>query len=187
MNIIKIFLASSLFCAAFFIFTPQHMNAQVSPEAARLLRSANVQVFDKPASPPAFVLPLLSGWNASLASYKSKVVLLNFWATWCPPCRSEMPSMEALYQRYKNQGLEILAVDLGEDTATVKQFISDNRYTFPVMLDSNGNVGNTYGVRGIPTTYIIDRQGMIIGIVNGAIHWDTPQIITAFEALLNSR
>jgi len=114
-------------------------------------------------------------------------VLLNFWASWCPPCIYEKPTMQALYQRYKDHGLEILSVNLGEDENTARQFIQSNRYTFPVMLDSDGRVSNMYGIRGVPTTYIIDRQGMIIGVVNGAIQWDSPQAIIAFEALLNSR
>jgi len=179
--------SSLLFCAVFLFIIPQQMNAQVSPEAARLLRSANIQVFNQPTSPQNFTLPLLSGGSASLTSYRGNVVLLNFWATWCPPCRYEMPSMETLYQRFKNQGFEILAVDLGEDTNTVRQFIQSHRYTFPVMLDTDSSIGSIYGIRGIPTTYIIDRRGMIIGVVNGAIDWSTPQVIAAFDALINSR
>jgi len=182
----KIFILGLMFGSLFFL-TPQQMNAQVSSEAARLLRIANVQVLNTQISPQDFNLQLLRGGTASLSSYKGNVVLLNFWATWCPPCRNEMPSMEILYKNFKNQGLEILAIDLRENINTVRRFIQENRYTFPILLDTNGNVGSAYGIRSIPTTYIIDRQGMIIGIVNGGIDWNTPQIISAFEALLNSK
>jgi len=183
----KTIILSLSFCAVFALFIPQDMDAQVSPEAARLLRSANVQIYDQPVSPQGFTLPFLNGGSASLSSFRGKVVILNFWATWCPPCRAEMPSMEVLYQRFKNQGLEMLAVNLQEDAGTVRQFIQSHRYTFPVMLNIDGRIGSLYGVRGIPTSFIIDRRGMIIGVINGAIHWDTPQVIAAFEALLNSR
>ena len=186
------FSANFLLILILLILIPQQISAQVSSDAERpawmlLLRAARIQVLDQQIEPRDFTLPLLSGENASLSSYKGKVVILNFWATWCPPCRAEMPSMETLYQRFKNQGLEILAVDLGESARTVRQFIQDHNYTFPVMLDSNSRIGSLYGIQSIPTSFIIDREGKIIGRVVGAIHWDTPQAIAAFEALLNSR
>ena len=174
---------SLIFCA---VFLPQQIEAQVSPEAARLLRNARITVYDQQTNARDFTLPLLNGENVSLSSYKGKVVLLNFWATWCPPCRDEMPSMETLYQRFKDEGLEMLAVNLRENSSTVQQFIQSNKYTFPVMLDSAGRIGGIYGVRAIPTTYIIDREGKIAGQLVGSIHWDTPQVIAAFDALLKS-
>jgi len=169
------------------IILPHSIEAQISADAARLLRSARIQVLNQPAVPQNFTLPLLSGENAALSSYKGKVVILNFWATWCPPCRSEMPSMETLYQRFKNDGLEILAVNTGEDSNTVRQFIQNNRYTFPVPLDTSGRVSALYGVQAIPTSYIIDRTGKIVARITGAISWDTQQAISAFDALLKSR
>jgi peroxiredoxin len=95
--------------------------------------------------------------------------------------------METLYQRFKNQGLEILAVDMGERRDKVQQFITDNRYTFPVLLDSEKKFSSQYGVTAIPTTYILDREGKIIGRITGSIQWDDPKVIAAFEALLKSR
>ncbi|MCL2804830.1 MAG: TlpA family protein disulfide reductase [Treponema sp.] len=160
------------------------VGAQVSPETANLLRGARIQVLPQRQLPQDFTLQNLNGENVTLSSYKGKVVLLNFWATWCPPCRDEMPSMETLYKRYKNQGLELLAVNLRENPAAVRQFIQRGGYTFPIPLDTNGRVSGNYGVEAIPTTYVIDREGMIIGRIVGAIHWDTPQVFAAFDALL---
>jgi len=171
-------------CAAFLIFLPSQAEAQVSPEAARALRNANIQVLEQDTI--NFTLPLLAEGNATLSSYRGKVVILNFWATWCQPCRTEMPSMEILYQRFNAQGLEILAVDIGESASSVQQFIRRAGYTFPVILDRANRVSTVYQVEAIPTTYIIDREGKIIGKVIGSIMWDNPRVIAAIDALLRS-
>jgi len=173
--------------ALFLFLLPQLSFAQMSDEAARLLKNAKIQVYNKAADPHNFTLPLLNGENATLSSFRGKVVILNFWATWCPPCRAEMPSMEILYKRYKDQGLEILAVDIGENANTVRQFVQKNNYSFPVLLDTTKQTSAIYGVEAIPTTYIIDRNGKIIGRIIGSINWDTQQIFNAFEKLLNSK
>ena len=182
----KIFI-NIIFCAALFIILPLQAGAQVSQEAARLLRNANVQVINRLAVSRDFTLQLLTGGNTALSSYRGSVVILNFWATWCPPCRAEMPSMETFYQRYKEQELEILAVDLGEDVNTVRMFIQRNNFNFPVLLNIDRKIGSVYGIEAIPTTFIIDREGKIIGRIMGSINWDTPAVFSAFDALLNSR
>ncbi len=174
------------FCTVLLFFLPHQTQAQVSPEAERALRDAKINVLERRTEPRDFSLPFLDGKNVSLSSYRGKVVLLNFWATWCPPCRAEMPSMETLYRRFNNQGLEILAVDVGEDTLMVQRFIRSGGYTFPVMLDNDNKVSSVYGIEAIPTTYIIDREGKIIGRVIGSIMWDNQKVIAAIDALLKS-
>jgi peroxiredoxin len=134
-----------------------------------------------------FTLSDLSGKKVSLSSYKGKLVFLNFWATWCPPCRSEMPSMERLYQKLKGKGLVILAVDLQEDAKSVQKFVDEHKLTFPVLLDSDGKVGGSYGARSIPTTYIIGRDGNALGGTIGAKEWDSPEMIAFFTRLLGAR
>jgi thiol-disulfide isomerase/thioredoxin len=131
-----------------------------------------------------FELETLAGGTRSLNSFKGKVVFLNFWATWCGPCRQEMPSMERLYQRLKGKGLEIVAVNLHEDKATVQKFIDEYKLTFPVLLDKNGRVGSTYGTRSIPTTYIIDRKGFVVAGTIGTREWDSDEYVRFFERLL---
>jgi thiol-disulfide isomerase/thioredoxin len=133
---------------------------------------------------PDFSAPLLGGGKTSLADYRGKVVFLNLWATWCGPCRSEMPSMEKLYQRYKDQGLEILAVNLREDDESIRTFMRQNGLSFPVVLDKSGDIGSLYGVMAIPTSYVLDRQGRVILRLVGSINWDRPEIYRAFEILL---
>ena len=164
----------------------QRMDAQITQETAALLRNAKIQVANQRTDPHAFSLPMLTGGIAALSDFKGRIVILNFWATWCPPCRAEMPSMEKLYNRFKDQGLEILAVYIGEDESTVRRFINSSKYTFPVLLDTNNRISNAYGIEAIPTSYILDREGKIIARVVGSISWDTPQAITAFDALLKS-
>ncbi len=133
-----------------------------------------------------FELEDLNGETRSLSSYRGKVVFLNFWATWCGPCRIEMPSMQRVYNELKDEGFEIVAVDLREDKKKVKKFIKKYELTFPVLLDKTGKVGGIYGARAIPTTYIIDRDGFIIGRTIGAREWDTQEIITVFREILEN-
>ena len=107
-----------------------------------------------------FTLTGMDGKTYSLAGLKGRVVLLNFWATWCPPCRKEMPDMEKLYQRYRQKGLTVIAVS-DEARATVEQFLAKNAYSFPVALDAGGKVKDAYGVEGIPKSFIFDREGRL--------------------------
>ena len=170
----------------FLFICPYLVNAQVSADVIRAFHAANIRVLAQRPDLMDFTLPLLNGEQKTLSSHKGKVVILNFWATWCPPCRAEMPSMETLYKRFQNQGLEILAVDIGETASAVQPFVRNNNYTFPVLLDLNGNIGSLYGVTAIPTSIIIDRSGKIISRITGSIQWDTQRVIAAFEALLGS-
>jgi thiol-disulfide isomerase/thioredoxin len=133
-----------------------------------------------------FSLKLVDGRTITLGALKGRVVFLNFWATWCPPCREEMPSMEILYRRFRDQGLELIAVDIMEGDKAVSAFLSDNNLSFPAALDSNGRVSNRYGIQAIPATFIIDRDGKIILYTVGGRNWNTPAIIAAFGELLKS-
>jgi thiol-disulfide isomerase/thioredoxin len=137
---------------------------------------------------PGFSAPLANVPGAAgstrLEDYRGKVLFLNLWATWCGPCRVEMPSMEKLYQRFRGKGLEILAVNIQEQKADVEAFMRRNKLTFPAALDQDGRIAGQYGVMGIPTSYILDRQGRVILRLVGSINWDDPKIFAAFEALL---
>ncbi|MDR0878297.1 MAG: TlpA family protein disulfide reductase [Treponema sp.] len=147
-------------------------------------QKARMPILEQSADPTDFTVPLLNGGTRKLSALRGKVVIFNIWATWCPPCRAEMPSMEALYQKYKNQGLEILAVDSGEAEQDVARFIRQNGFTFPVGLDINDKITEPYQTGYVPTSYIIDRKGKIISIVVGSMSWDTENVYKAFDALL---
>ena len=142
------------------------------------------RVFKSPVEAPEFNLENLAGDSITLSSYRGKIVLLNFWATWCPPCRAEMPSMQALYDTLDGEEFEIVAVDLNESRQTVQSFVEENEYTFPVLLDSTGAVGATYGARSIPTSFLIDSDGNALGFLVGSRTWEGDDIEALFRALL---
>jgi thiol-disulfide isomerase/thioredoxin len=155
-------------------------------DLARAFAEAGLPALRQRVASVDFALPLVNQKSLALGDLRGKVVFLNFWATWCGPCRAEMPSMEALYQRFKDEGLEILAVNYGESEQKVAAFFEQLNLSFPSALDSTGQVNGLYGVAALPTTYIIDREGNILSRVVGSINWNTPKLFAAFEALLNS-
>ncbi|AEJ61576.1 alkyl hydroperoxide reductase/ Thiol specific antioxidant/ Mal allergen [Spirochaeta thermophila DSM 6578] len=143
--------------------------------------------FSTPSTPvpaPEFMLPLLEGGQVSLSDYRGKVVLLNFWATWCPPCRMEMPSIETMVRALKGEDVVFLAVDVQEQRSQVSSFIKENGYTFPVLLDATGQVARMYAVSGIPTTYFIDKEGNVRGKLVGARNWDAQVVYEAIKRVL---
>ena len=134
---------------------------------------------------PNFTLKNLEGKEVSLNEFRGKYVLLNFWATWCGPCKIEMPSLETLYQRFKNKNFEMLAISNDMYGATVvKAFVKANKINFPVLLDQQLKASNKFGVISLPSTFMIDPKGKIIGAILGAENWATPNNILYFENLL---
>jgi peroxiredoxin len=134
---------------------------------------------------PDFTLKDINGNQVSLSSFKGKVVLLNFWATWCPPCRAEMPSMNKLQQMLKNKGLVIIAISTDSRIDEPKYFIKQNPVDFTVLHDSNLKVSrNLYKVFMMPTTFLIDKKGVIVEKYFGEQDWTDPDIIKEIEALL---
>lgn len=110
---------------------------------------------------PSFTLNDLEGRPVSLADYKGKVVLLNFWATWCEPCKKEMPEIQAAYEQYKDQGFVVLGINFGENPDPTVSFVHHGRLTFPVLLDRRANIAERYGVINLPVTFFINGDGII--------------------------
>jgi peroxiredoxin len=134
---------------------------------------------------PDFTFPGLDGKMVSLSDYKGKVVLLNIWATWCPPCVEEMPSMERLYQKFKGQNFEILAVSIDEPgLKVVAPFMKKSNLTFPALIDSEGAIKAVYGITGIPESFIIDKQGNLIKKIIGPVDWATRDIFRFFSEVI---
>jgi thiol-disulfide isomerase/thioredoxin len=134
---------------------------------------------------PDFALPRLTGESLRLSDLRGKVVLLNFWATWCVPCRTEMPTIEELYRRYQDRGLEVVAINLDVlSTAGVEAFVKEVKVTFPIVLDPFWATARAYRVVGLPTTYLIDRRGNVVVRDVGERNWADGVSQMAVEGLL---
>lgn len=134
---------------------------------------------------PDFSLPDLDGRMISLSAYKGKVVIVNIWATWCPPCVAETPSLDKLYKMFKDEGLELLAVSVDEGgKKAVEPFIMKKNLSFPVLLDPDGRVAGLYRTRGVPESFIVRKDGTLDNKIEGAINWTSPKVIEYFQKLL---
>jgi peroxiredoxin len=138
----------------------------------------------KPFTAPDFSLKDENGKVHRLADYRGKVVVLNFWATWCPPCREEMPAMERAHQKVKGEKIAIIAVNVGEDEDTVFGFTGQYPLTFPLPLDTDGSVIRKYPVIGLPTTFIIDPRGQATHQTVGGRHWDDDKLLDQLRGML---
>ncbi len=156
-----------LFCVAFNVYA----------------ESASHNHFLTPVSPPLEAPPLklndINGEDIDLAALRGEVVVVNFWATWCPPCRREMPSLERLNQTYSDKGIKVLAVDVGEDPETVSPFLESMqpKPTFPILFDTDSNAVTAWRIKGMPTTFVVDPQGRIAYMAVGAREFDHPQLV----------
>ena len=142
---------------------------------------------EKTLPAPNFTLKSLSGEEVSLLQKRGNYVLVNFWATWCGPCKVEMPSLETLHQRFKTKNFSLLAISNDMFGARiVEPFIKAHNLSFTVLLDQQLQVSNKFGVISLPTTFMIDPEGNIIGELRGAEDWASPDNILYFENLLAS-
>ena len=134
---------------------------------------------------PPFTLPQKGGGSLSLASFRGRVVVVNFWATWCPPCVAEMPSLERLHRALSRDGLVVLGVSADEDEAALAQFVQKAGLTFPILRDPGGAIASgSYRTTGYPETFVIDGQGVIKETYVGPAEWDTPEALDHFRLLL---
>ena len=128
--------------------------------------------------------PNLEGHEVSMTEFRGKVVLLNFWATWCPPCVKEMPSMELLRHKYKDQGFEVVAINAGEDTETVEAFLLERDLTFPIILDKRGVSFMALGIKGLPMSFLLNKEGRSVMTFLGGREWLKPAQTKLIEAEL---
>jgi thiol-disulfide isomerase/thioredoxin len=133
----------------------------------------------------AFDLPDIQGQQHKLEDYRGQVVLINFWASWCPPCIKEMPMLERLQQTLDKQPFEILAVNVGEQKYRVWKFVKLINFGLPVLLDTRKETFEAWGASVLPTSFLLDKQGTIRYRVQGDIEWDSEEVIALIEVLIN--
>ena len=154
-------------------------------ELERLFGNMGILKMPHPTPPLEIQLGDLLGNTVRLSEFRGKIVFLNFWATWCPTCVVEMPSMEKLHRRFKDQDFAMIAVNLKESETQVKSFFEKLQLSFTALLDVNGEVASGLAVNALPTTFFLDKKGRIIGMALGPREWDNQASIELFEFLIN--
>ena len=149
---------------------------------------ADIGGFGHPSStdPLEVKLQNTAGRYVRLDDFRGKIVLLNFWTTWCPSCITEMPSMETLHRKLLGKNFAMVTVNIKESAAQVKAFFDRNKLSFAALLDTTGEVSIEFGIRAIPTSFIIDKSGKIIGQISGPREWDSRKSVALFEQLADN-
>lgn len=164
-----------------------HKKKEKAPLAEDYFKKLGIEKPGKAIPAPDFTLEDLSGKRVSLRGLRGKVVFLNFWATWCIPCRQEMPTMEKLHREFKEHGLEVVAVNFREAKKEVRKFFDELGLTFTALLDKDGKVSEEYGAWSIPLSYFINRKGEFVGKVVGSREWDSKDSRALFKRLLDEK
>lgn len=150
--------------------------AQPAVAGSDALQALGLQSPNEPVAAPLFGLPDLNGKRIQLKELRGKLVFLNFFATWCGPCREEMPGMDRLFRAYQDRGLMVLAVNMQESAKTVRPFVQELKLSFPAVLDAKGSVSHEYGIRALPVSFLVGRDGNLLWRAMGGREWDTPQL-----------
>ena len=161
------------------------LSAEKGPINYKLVPNLQEMMDHSPA--PQFTLTNFEGEKVSLKDFRGKLLMLNFWASWCVSCREEMPAMERLYQRYKNRGFVILGVNVKDDKKSALSFVGELKITFPIAFDPNGEVGLLYGAWGLPATYLIDAKGIALARAWGPADWYSPGARDLIKKLLDEK
>ena len=169
-----------LFCLGFFA-----LSAAARPELARLKEVLELSGYPAGWQPPPLSGVTSGGQKVSLAGSRGRVLLITFWATWCPPCREEMPAFEQLHRDYGPKGLLVLGVNVGEQVDRVVRYGKKLELTFPLVMDPSARIGIDYGVTVLPTAFLIGRDGRPVGLAVGERNWNGPQARKLIELLLD--
>jgi peroxiredoxin len=153
------------------------------------LQSAKYEPLTVGMAAPDFTLPDMAGKNQQLSDYRGKVIFLNFWATWCKPCKEEMPSMQVLWDNLKKEDFVMLAISMDRVTTTkeISPFVESLKLTFPILTDSWGQTDKRYKLMGVPETYIIDQNGVLREKVIGPRDWTRTESIETIVQLLQKQ
>lgn len=173
MNIRKITTAALPLIAALLLLTSCNTGGQ---------RSLTVATVGQPA--PDFALTDLNGRQWQLSELRGKVVFINFWATWCPPCIKELPSMDSLNKRMAGKPFQMLTILFNDQAQLAQSLVNKAGYKFPVLIDPSSETGNQYGLTGVPETYIVDPQGILQEKFIGPAKWDSPEALQLIQQYL---
>lgn len=151
-----------------------------------LFERAGVVEFKEGQRGPGFRLAGLDGRSATLQDYAGKLVVLNFWATWCTPCEAEMPTLESLWQKLRGQGLLVVGinVDRGSPRPVIDPYVRGKKLTFPILLDPDMRTAHAWRVASLPATFLVKPNGEVAGVANGAREWDSTEMVVLLETLL---
>jgi len=156
------------------------LQAQAAAPAEELSKQAGMESYPVALRAPYWRLPALGGEMREPEHYKGRVVLLNFWASWCPPCRDEFPSLERLQKKLGGKDFTVLAISTSDSQSGVERFLGGRSPVFDILMDDDGKVSAAFRARGVPVTYLLDRQGRLLAGKTGPQQWDSP----AMEALI---
>lgn len=159
------------------------LGALLAALAPAALASGSLRAVDPAAASP-LMLPALDGSQHGLAAHRGKALVVTFWATWCEPCRDEMPSLERLRQRLAGKGFEVLAVNFKEGEPRIREFLKQVPVSFPVLLDRDGQAAREWKVWVLPVTFVTDRDHRVRYVALGELHWDRPDVVDAIARLL---
>ena len=154
------------------------------PALPELLKALNLSAYPSVMHPPEFSGFTADGQRVSLAGLSGRVVLLNFWATWCQECRPEMPVFERLHRKFSVQGLAVVGINAREGTATIREYAKELGLIFPLIPDPTGKINSAYGVIGLPTTFLIGRSGRAVALAIGPREWGDKPALAIIQALL---
>lgn len=165
-------------------FAPFVLQASAEEDFFEIFQASHLE---EPLEVPDFSLPSVDdGVVKKLSDFQGEIVLLNFWATWCPYCRVERPTLQTLYETYKEKGVVVLSISIDQSASEpVKEFINEHELTFPNLHDQTAETARMYGVPGVPTTFFINREGKAVGGVVGPREWDSKEAYGLIEQLLS--
>ena len=176
----KIFVAAT--CAG--LFWVAGAGFSLAPEASG---QGVFQSYTKPQAIPDFSLPNLQGKQVNIRDHRGQVILLNFWATWCPNCRQEGPSLQKMYNQYQTRDVIFYRISSKEKAETIKNFLEKESLNVPVLIDKDGRTERLLGVWVHPTTYLINRRALVCYRIMGAIDWTGPQAMSIIDQLIKER
>lgn len=171
-------------CGIVSLMTAFSVAAAERPALAELIRALNASGYPSVMQPPEFGGFTADDRTVSLAGLKGRVVLLNFWATWCLECRSEMPAFERLHREFGAQGLSVIGIVAREGATAVRVYAKELGLTFPLILDPKGTINAAYGVIGLPTTFLIGRDGRPVTLAIGPREWNGKPALALLQELL---